>query len=413
MLSGEKEGLGKVVDLFFPLLFFSFRLKLFEGTKHFWMSSHLSLCLQRRGSGRLFRTLQQLNGSCKDYEAKLAQDIGKVSGIGCSQLDKSDAFRALTDLAESKKSQTDGDDTLSSSVQQLGGHPDRKETVDKNTSVLTHPHESECSERVKARALICTVLLAEKETDKNPQPLVSLDKMKNSPIPDSETKTGIQFNERMRVELAQRAADMGDTFAMTYCGKCLITGGKAPQDKDKGVKLLHQAADTNNVDAMVLLGNCYEKGDEVQRDTVKAFEFFKRAANNGNAEAMIKCGDYLLNEKGIPPKQMEALEWYRRAADLGCTDAKTKLFSSSFKGNQMIQDEKKGIEWYQQAADLGNTSGTDKLSLSVLYVTSTQDDSTSQMNAQNTSQEKTSEAVETTSCEVHENDKKTPTSKHR
>ena len=214
----RKRGFGKSCGFVFPpALLFSFRLKLFEGTKHFWMSSHLSLCSQRRGSGRLFRTLQQLNGSCKDCEAKLAKDIGNVSGIGCSQLDKSDAFRALADLAESKKSQKDGDDTLSSSVQQLGGHPNRKETVDKNTSVITHPQESECSERVKARALICTVLLAEKETDKNPRPVVSLDKMKNSPISDSETKTGIQFNRRMRVELAQQAADMGDTFAMTYC----------------------------------------------------------------------------------------------------------------------------------------------------------------------------------------------------
>ena len=58
------------------------------------------------------------------------------------------------------------------------------------------------------------------------------------------------------------------------------------QDQKKAIELYQKAADLGNTSAMTKLAVCYEKGDGVPQDKQKSIELYQKAANMGNTNVI-------------------------------------------------------------------------------------------------------------------------------
>ena len=147
-------------------------------------------------------------------------------------------------------------------------------------------------------------------------------------------RKGMEFYNRRQygeaVNYFRRAADGGNTPAMSNLGLLYEEGKGVPKDEAKAVELYTRAMndeDNPESQAMVNLGIMYLDGrGGLQKDEHKAVELFRKAADGDNLNGMVMLGAmYQDGEGGLPKDRTQAVNWYKKSADKGNEYAKKLL----------------------------------------------------------------------------------------
>lgn len=79
-----------------------------------------------------------------------------------------------------------------------------------------------------------------------------------------------------------KAAELGDAYAMNNLGTCYYLGDGVTKDLEKAVYWYSKGAELGNGNAMGNLAICYDNGDGVPADKNEAYKWYAKAVNNGN-----------------------------------------------------------------------------------------------------------------------------------
>ena len=169
-------------------------------------------------------------------------------------------------------------------------------------------------------------------------------------------------------DLAQKAAELGNTDAMFLVGMMYLKGEGTPQVVYKGINLLEKAAELGCTVAMKELGYIYRNGNfEVTADATVAFKWYMKAAEADDAEAMNYVGLMYDNGRGVTQDKLQAMKWYKKALDKGYKSAKYlgNLYRErgNYSGSQA--DYQTALIYYTQSANEGNADAM--CSLGVMY----------------------------------------------
>lgn len=101
-------------------------------------------------------------------------------------------------------------------------------------------------------------------------------------------------------------------------GTMYSAGLGVPRDDVQAVRWYRKAADAGNTMAMSNLGFMFHNGHGVRKDDVQAVRWLRKAADTGNTMAMVNLGlMYDQGLGGLPKDDMQAVSWYRKAAEAG------------------------------------------------------------------------------------------------
>ncbi|GBB97686.1 hypothetical protein RclHR1_03040003 [Rhizophagus clarus] len=129
-------------------------------------------------------------------------------------------------------------------------------------------------------------------------------------------------------------------------------------DIQKAFKLYQKAADLGNAFAMDNLGNYYEYVDINEQ---KAFELYQKAANLGNHSGINNLG-YCYDEGfGVDVDKQRAFELYQKAANLGNSSAQYNLATMYEYGEVVVKNIEKAVYWYKKSAEQGDEISQQKL----------------------------------------------------
>ena len=205
------------------------------------MSHLISLCSQKCSSGGLNRVVQWLNGECKceesvttqSLEVRLALNIARAGGIGCTSGDELDVIVALSSFSEWFEQ---------------------------------HSHQRRIKE-IQARALGCTACLLRwgRELAFCDSPTIA-DKQFSVSRDCSTIEEKMGLTAEQSVDLLSKAADMGDSSAMFNLSLFHFSNNDNEEDTKKAVELLQRASDNGWSSAMVNLAVCFWKGVFVVQD---------------------------------------------------------------------------------------------------------------------------------------------------
>ena len=132
---------------------------------------------------------------------------------------------------------------------------------------------------------------------------------------------GLVPSYKKAARLWQRAADLGDVFAMFNFACCCAKGNGVKLDVKKAVKYCQMAADLGYASAQYMMGQCYDYGEGVAQDDAEAVRLYKLAAEQGYTHAEYSLGIIYGSGKGVTRDAAEATRWIERAAAKGCEDA--------------------------------------------------------------------------------------------
>ena len=151
----------------------------------------------------------------------------------------------------------------------------------------------------------------------------------------------------------QRAADAGDTGAMTSLG--LIYQSRRGRDAD-ALRWLQKAAKAGDVSAMRALSHSHFLGHGLEKNAAKALIWAQKAATAEPDQIMsyILAKTYLRG-KVTPVDLVEGVYWLRKAADAGSVYAMRTLSDFYCYGTAVTKDTQRGFEWAQKAAAGGSS----------------------------------------------------------
>lgn len=152
-------------------------------------------------------------------------------------------------------------------------------------------------------------------------------------------------------QLATRAAE-GNPAACYEYGHRLLTGHKAPQDKEQAIIWLQRAADKGNIRAAAALGACYTHALGTKPDSTLARKWYTIAAEAGHPHAQISLAEHYL--KVTPKDPARAVTYIRYAAMQGSPDAAFLMSLCFAQGIGVPAHPRIALGWLTNAAELGH-----------------------------------------------------------
>jgi len=123
-----------------------------------------------------------------------------------------------------------------------------------------------------------------------------------------------------------KAAEPGDSVALTTLGIKYAKGDGVPKDSARAVELFRRAVEKGSVSAINNLGWMYANGEGVSQSDWHARDLYRVAADRGSVQAHVNMGNaYEMGSLGVSKNLNEALAWYRKAANLGHEESKQKI----------------------------------------------------------------------------------------
>ena len=150
--------------------------------------------------------------------------------------------------------------------------------------------------------------------------------------------------------LLERAAELGDAWAMHDLGKIYQAGRVRPGDQAKAAELFASAAALGLAEAQYSLALCAETGDGVPMDLEQACLWFRKAAGQGHAAAQSRLGQFLMEGWGCQADPAEAASWLEKAAEAGSLSAMNRLAHLCEKGLGLPADPGRALGLRRQAA---------------------------------------------------------------
>jgi tetratricopeptide (TPR) repeat protein len=120
----------------------------------------------------------------------------------------------------------------------------------------------------------------------------------------------------LALELAQPAAERGDSTAMLTLGTLYFRGEGVRQDYAAALKWWRAAAALGNIRAQNSIGILFRDGLGVERNYDEAIKWFELAAASGEAYAHRNLGLMHENGDGFAVNIEKALEFYKKSEEL-------------------------------------------------------------------------------------------------
>lgn len=153
----------------------------------------------------------------------------------------------------------------------------------------------------------------------------------------------------------EKAAALGNTYALTNLGWFYIYGTGVERDKARGRKLFEEAARSGNPYAQNSLGWAYRNGEAgVEKSLSEAIKWYEQAAQQGFARAMAALGYLYRQGEGVDQNYVTSLNWYRKAADAGDVESITATGYAYEQGLGTPKDNVAARQWYEKAAKAGD-----------------------------------------------------------
>ena len=109
-----------------------------------------------------------------------------------------------------------------------------------------------------------------------------------------------------------RAAEAGNTVAMTNLAFCYLNGRGIDVDKREAAEWARQAAERGHAPGQVMLAECYLSGQGVERNDERAKLWLQAAARQGNRRAKmlletlgVEIENVTGTDSGSPPSATE------------------------------------------------------------------------------------------------------------
>ena len=153
----------------------------------------------------------------------------------------------------------------------------------------------------------------------------------------------------------QRAADLGDMYAVTNLGWLAVYGLNGPADVEKGRALFEKAANAGNHSAQASLAFLYRDGyGGVEKNSQEAIKWYQRAADQGNAIALGNLGWFYREGVGVERDYNKSVEYYRKGADAGDLSSISAMGYAAQNGLGIPQNYDEARSWYEKGANAGD-----------------------------------------------------------
>lgn len=166
-------------------------------------------------------------------------------------------------------------------------------------------------------------------------------------------ENGVPKNATKAFQLAEKGAEMGDSYSMYLVSDCYADGEGVEQDYNKAFEYASKGAELGNPDAICILGWCYDNGKGTKVDNTAAFECFERAAKFDNTRAIRNLGVLYEAGRGVKKDYRKAVDFYKIAAERGDTYACYRLGWCYWEGNGVEKNKNEAYKWVKKAADDG------------------------------------------------------------
>ena len=137
-------------------------------------------------------------------------------------------------------------------------------------------------------------------------------------------------DEAAAVEAVKRGARQGDARCKFILGMWSLSGAKAEQNPDKGLRWLREAAKDGLPIAQSCLGLLYASGLVVEQDEQKAARLYRKAAEYGDPLGQTALALASFRGVGIPENRVDAYQWMSLAAAQG--DEKARAYLPAVEG---------------------------------------------------------------------------------
>jgi hypothetical protein len=127
------------------------------------------------------------------------------------------------------------------------------------------------------------------------------------------------------VEAVKRGARLGDARCKYILGMWSLSGAKAEQNPDEGLRWLRAAAKDGLPIAQSSLGLLYASGLVVEQDEEKAARLYRKAAEYGDPLGQTAIALASFRGVGVPENRIDAYQWMSLAAAQGNEDARAYL----------------------------------------------------------------------------------------
>jgi uncharacterized protein len=153
----------------------------------------------------------------------------------------------------------------------------------------------------------------------------------------------------------QKAADLGDMYALTNLGWLSVYGLDGPVDVEKGREMFEKSANAGNHSGQASLAFLYRDGyGGVQQDYDKAIEWYTKSANQGNASALGNLGWFYREGVGITRDYQKSVEYYRKGAEAGDLSSIAAMGYAAQNGLGIPQNYDEARKWYEKGANAGD-----------------------------------------------------------
>lgn len=177
-----------------------------------------------------------------------------------------------------------------------------------------------------------------------------------------EGKNGFAKNSALAAEWYGKAAKGGNVDAQLSLAHLYYDGDGVPQDYEEAERLYELAAQQGNINACHMLGAIYDMGtDKHSVDKIKAFPWFLMAAEKGHKESQTSVGFAYLFGDGVPEDRAMAAIWFEKAASQDDSQAEFALGNMYLNGWHFEQNRGVAKEYFQRASLRGNKAATDAL----------------------------------------------------
>lgn len=154
----------------------------------------------------------------------------------------------------------------------------------------------------------------------------------------------------------QKAADLGNMFALTNLGWLAVYGLDGPVNIDEGRRDFEKAAVAGNHSAQASLAFLYRDGyGGTRQDNVEAIKWYEKAADQGNATALGNLGWYYREGVGVGQDYQKSISYYRRGAEAGDLSSVAAMGYAAQNGLGIPQNYDEARGWYEKGANAGDS----------------------------------------------------------
>jgi hypothetical protein len=132
-------------------------------------------------------------------------------------------------------------------------------------------------------------------------------------------------DEAAAVEAVKRGARLGDARCKFILGMWSLSGAKAEQNPNEGLRWLRAAANDGLPIAQSCLGLLYASGLVVEKDEEKAARWYRKAAEYGDPLGQTALALASFRGVGVQQDRIDAYQWMNLAAAQGQEEARAYL----------------------------------------------------------------------------------------